>query len=328
MFVINRFTQNERNSMMLNLTEKQQDFLQNLLKRSRKTHFANILAKEKAGAAGNTEIAEQWEFIAYLDAGEDWRLESDLYCECGIKLRYQYIVKNKITNETKKFGSSHFEQHTGIPAELAREIKKGFDKIDYELDEILSKINAGWTLADEGIEVIPEAIDIAEDIQNHFDYQIPLLNRQVKRLENSLAAFYHEQAEAEGKKQFERIEAERLQKLKDEKQTIYLREQEIVQSDWWQYVKDDRKLSEAQQLGVIVYLKELAEPRFYISKVCEFLIHHYGATAERHGSGLYNILPDVGQFLQDLEDEGRIRFLKRVENMDRLYEVMDPFLQS
>src|SRR5699024_7951927 len=96
MSVVKRLTQNERNSIMATLNEKPQDFLQNLLKRSRRTHFANILAKGKAGIEGTTEIAEQWEFIVYLDAGENWRLESELYCECGIKLRYQYVVKNKI----------------------------------------------------------------------------------------------------------------------------------------------------------------------------------------------------------------------------------------
>lgn len=315
MSVIDRLTQNERNSIMLTLSEKQQHFLHDSLKRSRRTHFANVLAKGKAGAAGTTEIAEQWEFIVYLDAGENWRLESDLYCECGIKLRYQYVVKNNITNEIKKFGSSHFEQHTGIPAELAREIKKGFDKIDYELDEILSKINVGWTLLDEGIDLIPKEVDIAEDIQNHFDYQIPLLDRQVKRLQNNLSAFFHQQAEAE-----------RIQKLEQQKQTIHLTEQEIVQSDWWQHVKDDRRLSGAHQLGVIVFMKELDEPRFVISKVCEFLINHYEASAERHGSGLYKIISDVGLFLQDLENEGRLQFVKRVENMDRLYRVLDPYL--
>lgn len=326
MSVRDRLTQNERNSIMTTLNEKQQDFLHNLLKRSRRTHFANILAKGKAGAEGTTEIAKQWEFIVYLDAGENWRLESELYCECGIKLRYQYVVKNNITKEIKKFGSSHFEQHTGIPAELAREIKKGFDKIDYELDEILSKINAGWTLVDEGIDVIPKEIDIAEDIQKHFDYQIPLLDRQVKRLQDNLSKFFHQQAEVKRIQQFERAEAKRIQQLEQQKQTIHLTEQEILQSDWWQHVKDDRKLSTSHQLGVIVYLKELDEATFVISKVCEFLINHYEASTERHGSGLYKIISEVGLFLQDLENEGRLQFVKRIENMDRLYRVLDPYL--
>lgn len=181
-------------------------------------------------------------------------------------------------------------------------------------------------MLDEGIDVIPKEMDIAEDIQSHFDYHIPLLDRQVKRLQDNLSAFLRQQAEAKRIQEIKQAEAERTRILEQQKQTIHLTEQEIVQSDWWQHVKDDRELSTSHQLGVIVYLKELNEARFVISKVCEFLINHYDASAERHRSGLYKIISDVGLFLQDLENEGRIRFVKRVGNMERLYEVVDPYL--
>src|SRR5699024_9285371 len=94
-------------------------------------------------------------------------------------------------------------------------------------------------------------MDIAEDIQSHFDYHIPLLDRQVKRLQDNLSAFLRQQAEAKRIQEIKQAEAERTQILEQQKQTIHLTEQEIVQSDWWQHVKDDRELSTSHQLGVI-----------------------------------------------------------------------------
>lgn len=68
----------------------------------------------------------------------------------------------------KKFGITHFEEHTGIPPELAKEILKGFERIDYELDEILWKLSNEWNLSKEGIEYIPANIELPADIQAHY----------------------------------------------------------------------------------------------------------------------------------------------------------------
>lgn len=122
--MIIHLSKRERDNILQTLPDEQQHFLATFLKRGKKTAFANIMAKEKAGHSTNSEeIAEQWEFVDYIDAGPDWNARSTLYCECGRKLRYQYIVKNLKTEEIKKFGIDHFEEHTGIPGSLANKIK-------------------------------------------------------------------------------------------------------------------------------------------------------------------------------------------------------------
>ena len=64
-------------------------------------------------------------------------INPDTPCECGRPLRYQYIVEHKPTNEARRFGITHFEGHTGVSASIINEIKKGFNSIDYEQDELL-----------------------------------------------------------------------------------------------------------------------------------------------------------------------------------------------
>src|SRR5690606_25388474 len=113
-------------------TENQRLFLTEKLKRGKRTVFSNALAMGKGTYLGSDQDLEQeiqqWEFIDLLDGGEGNR---PYRCECGMSLRYQYIVKNIRSGEIKKFGRNHFEFHTGIPANIVKDIIKGFESIDY-----------------------------------------------------------------------------------------------------------------------------------------------------------------------------------------------------
>ena len=63
---------------------KQKQFIDEYLIRGRKTVFANVLAKGKAGGVGETEIekvANQWELQDFIDAGPSWRENPKLFCE-------------------------------------------------------------------------------------------------------------------------------------------------------------------------------------------------------------------------------------------------------
>ncbi|MGE8203864.1 hypothetical protein ACQKP0_04805 [Heyndrickxia sp. NPDC080065] len=176
------FNSQQRNKLLSSLEENPRKFLLEKMKRGKRTVFSNELAKGKGTFSGSDQELEkeiqQWEFIDLLDGGQGNR---PYCCECGMSLRYQYIVKNLETGEIKKFGKNHFEFHTGIPSNIVKDIIKGFERIDYELDEILFKVENGWdsTIVTKAIAL---KIDIPEDIQEHILLALPLLDRQMSRL--------------------------------------------------------------------------------------------------------------------------------------------------
>jgi hypothetical protein len=178
-------TNEERESLLSLLTEQQRTFIQEHVKRGKKTVFANQMAMDKGivlpESASNDDIEmllDEWVLEDYIDNG--FR-NPETPCECGRPLRYQYIVKHKSTNELRRFGITHFEEHTGIPSELVNAIKKGFTSIDYEMDELLNKIKQKWTL-EEAFPYIPSELILPADISAHLENNVPLLERQIKRL--------------------------------------------------------------------------------------------------------------------------------------------------
>lgn len=131
------------------LSEEQRQFLTDRLKRSKQTHFANVLARHKAdpdwkGEEGHDLDREMmsWVLIDIIDAGA---VSDRLRCECGKKLRYQYVVENTMTGAIKRFGITHFQEHSGLPPRVVKDIVNGLQRIDYELDDILWKQHNGWT---------------------------------------------------------------------------------------------------------------------------------------------------------------------------------------
>lgn len=176
------FEAEELAEILEELTEEQRVYLLERLKRGKRTLFSNELVKSKGTYSGSEQELDReindWEFIELLDGGLGNR---PFRCECGMPLRYQYIVKNTETGEIKKFGKDHFEFHTGIPASVVKEIIKGFTQIDFELDEILYKLMNGWDQ-----KVLSEAkamdIDLPEEVQDLLDLDLPLLDRQINRV--------------------------------------------------------------------------------------------------------------------------------------------------
>ncbi|UAL53614.1 hypothetical protein [Metabacillus dongyingensis] len=176
------FEAEERSEILEDLTVDQRSYLLERLKRGKRTLFSNELARSKGTYSGSDQELDReindWEFIELLDGGLGNR---PFRCECGMPLRYQYIVKNTETGEIKKFGKDHFEFHTGIPASVVKDIIKGFTQIDFELDEMLYKVMNGWDR-----KVLTEAkavnIELPEEIQELIKLDLPLLNRQINRL--------------------------------------------------------------------------------------------------------------------------------------------------
>ena len=187
-------TSTQRDELFSDLTNEQQTYVMNFLKRGKKTAFANVIARSKGrmipSGATDEEIRmllDDWILEDYIDAGF---VSDDLKCECGRSLRYQYVVRHAKTGETRRFGINHFEEHTGLPASIVREVVKGFMEIDYELDELLLKRQNGYPTYD-----IPEGLNLPQDIEQPLSLNLPLLDLQEKRL-NSLIRSYREEKEA------------------------------------------------------------------------------------------------------------------------------------
>jgi hypothetical protein len=213
-------SRNQRNYILQNLTPRQRTYLEEKMKRGKRTVFSNELIKGKGTyTSSDQELEEEileWEFIDLLDGGEGNR---PYKCECGMSLRFQYIVRNFKTGEIKKFGRNHFEFHTGIPANIVKDIIKGFEQIDYELDEILYKVDNGWNSS-----VVTKAIDykieIPTDIKEHIHLQLPLLDKQVNRLNRLIREIEEEKRlkEQEKLREEQRIkEQERLRILTEQR---------------------------------------------------------------------------------------------------------------
>ncbi|MBU9722408.1 MULTISPECIES: DUF3895 domain-containing protein [Bacillaceae] len=190
----------DRDEIFAKLTPAQQEFIQNSVKRGKKTIFANEMAADKGivlppGIESNEMeyLLDEWVLVDYIDNGFQ---NPETPCECGRPLRYQYIVKHKSTNEVRRFGITHFEEHTEIPAELVRRIKNGFQTIEYEMDELLIKLNDGWNIKDE-LPYLPDDYEFPADMQQHLDANVPLLDRQVKRLKQKELSFVSGQGERE-----------------------------------------------------------------------------------------------------------------------------------
>ncbi|QNG59372.1 DUF3895 domain-containing protein [Bacillus sp. PAMC26568] len=203
------FETHERTEILDSLTEDQRSYLLDQMKRGKRTLFSNELARSKGTYRGSDQELDreiqEWEFIELLDGGLGNR---PYRCECGMPLRYQYIVKNTETGEIKKFGKDHFEFHTGIPASVVKDIIKGFTQLDFELDEILYKVLNGWdsmilTLAKEF------EIDLPQEIQDHIFLKLPLLDRQISRLSRMV---YKEKQELNKKRQLQQLEEMRRSK--------------------------------------------------------------------------------------------------------------------
>lgn len=175
-------TVQERDQRLAELNDEQRRFLVEKMNRSRRTAFANAMARDKgyhipadAEFEDIEQLLEDWIYVGYIDAG---KVTSDLKCECGRSLRYQHHVEHKKTGESRKFGIEHLKDHLQIDASLVSTIMKGLDAVDYELDEVLTKIQNNWQ-PEPDIKNHPE---LTNEMLEMLELQLPLLDRHIRRL--------------------------------------------------------------------------------------------------------------------------------------------------
>lgn len=172
----------EREQYLDELPEAQRSYLTDQLARGKRTAFANAMAEAKGHYVPDDAepemiemLLDDWIYSGYTDAGS---VSPDLRCECGRPLRYQHRVTHKKSGEVRHFGIDHLREHLGIDAAVVSAIKKGFDAIDYELDELLIKLRSRWQPDTDW----SASEHLTADMRAQLAHGLPLLDRQIRRL--------------------------------------------------------------------------------------------------------------------------------------------------
>lgn len=188
----------ERDLLFQSLSDEQRHFLDHEMLRSRRTVFAQTMARAKGAEipeGASYEDVERfldgWIYIGYTDAG---MVSSEFPCDCGRPLRYRHRVKHKVTGQTMYFGIVHLGEHLKLDAKTVLLIKKGFDVLDREMDEMLVKVREKWAIQTALSVPIPAGFPFPNDIRAHLDVRLPLLDRQVVRLRKKIIDFIDQAA--------------------------------------------------------------------------------------------------------------------------------------
>lgn len=175
-------TEKEVNRLFQLLNDEQLGFLQNYLKQSKKSRWLEKLAHKK-GVVLHPDIPiediwnklNDWELKEVLDAGYGNR---SYKCECGMPLRFCYIVHHRKENKTYRLGETCLGHYTMMSAELIKDITDGFHKIDLERDGILLRHEKGWELPS-----VYSLLPLAEEIKTQIVIGLPLSSIQENRIE-------------------------------------------------------------------------------------------------------------------------------------------------
>ncbi|MGE6618378.1 DUF3895 domain-containing protein [Bacillus mycoides] len=305
-----------RLNILDSLTEKQKDFLQQHVKRGKKTVFANVMALDKGIVlpehATDTEIQmilDEWVLIEYIDNG---KRNADTPCECGRPLRYQYIVQHQTTKETRRFGITHFAEHTGLPAHIVKQIKDGFAAIDYERDELLVKLQNHWCLDDE-LSHFPNGFILPTDLKQQLDAGIPLLDTQFKRIRIEISLF--------------------LQELHTPpRQTEPIQDIGMASDSNGQVVLDlfqeiDYSIEQQENISYDLTYEHQKAIEYYLQKgvtsawvLCELLVKEHNAPKDRYATRKPKMYVPVCMYLDELVKQGAIRLVEKEGKLDRMYQ--------
>lgn len=292
-------TVQERDERLKKLSTTQRDFLLHHVKRGKRTVFSNIIALQKGAVLADDlsldeaeKTLEEWELVEVIDSGF---VNDQTRCECGRPLRYQYIVQHKRTNKILKFGLNHFEEHMGLPANVVTEIRKQFMSIDYELDELLEKIENNVNHENLFLNW-PEDLPIPKDIQEHLDANVPLLERQINRLQKLKSDYFRKQQNVidEAKQQIS------YSAIPDEEFNLF--NMEIVEETANKPIKINLNENNGQ-LEEIVY--QLVNRGIYgVMDICHILINDFGIHSERYKTGRPKLIVQIVNILDKYVEQG------------------------
>jgi len=179
-------SQNERERLLSQVTEAQRDFLLNKVKRGKRTIFGNIMVNEKISVIKTVDVTLQedekevldWTITDFVDFGKGNRFGK---CACGLTLRFMFTVKHLKTGKTIKYGKDHLSEFLNIGVKEIKGIISDLSAIDYELDQLLLKIESN----DYGYEIfykVSDKMEVPKDIKEHIEAKVPFLDSQINRL--------------------------------------------------------------------------------------------------------------------------------------------------
>lgn len=315
-----------RDQRLTNITDAQKDFLLNYVTRGKRTVFSNFIAEQK-GTLLSEDLSldeaerhlQDWYLKEIIDSGS---VNPDTRCECGRPLRYQYIVEHQITKKTLKFGINHFERHMGIPATVAADIRNGFTNIDYELDELLAKIEDGVDSTNYFLDW-PKDLIIPEHVSAHTKANVPLLDRQIQQLRILKERYYTENL---GKS----IEQAKVHILSDFPNSTSA-EPDLFNFDTF----DEPKNKPVQFDDVLLQLKENTKEGDFIfgdivyqlvlngvhgiNEISEMLIENFGASDARFLSGRAKIIVNIIKCLEPHVESGKLHVTNDSGIYNRFY---------
>lgn len=160
---------------------------------------------------------------------------NDLYCRCGRRVKFLFILESIGTNRVKKLslGLNHFQQEANIPKTITNEINNHLNKVQDHRDEILVRYRRGERFQrrtfDEAIQLgvfLDGQHEVLLEVCQEFkDADFPLTNRYKKRLYNCVR---------EAKKALrlqevaERREAEQLEKNRKQKEQFLMDQERLI----------------------------------------------------------------------------------------------------
>ncbi len=224
-----RLSIEEREKTLSLLITEQREFLENELKRGRRTIFENAMRDEKISAIKSVDTALEedekdvldWMITDFIDFGLG---NLDGQCACGRKLRYQFTVEHQKTGKTIQYGKDHLSTFLNIDVRDIDGVINELDKFDQELDELLWKINEN-EYGYEHYEKLPDKTVVSKSILKHIEVNVPLLDRQIQRLkryfERQMEAIIEEKLKIQRELEINKRQQdkERIEKLlKDKKQ--------------------------------------------------------------------------------------------------------------
>lgn len=303
----------EQKDRILNtLSSEQKSYLNDHVKRGKKTAFANEMAKDKGIVLPDSASSEEIESLL-----EEWVLEDCIDngfvnpltpCQCGRPLRYQYVVKHKTSNEYRTFGIKHFEEHSGLPSKIVKEILKGFNKIDYELDDLLQKISTGWSL-ENNVGPLPDGYVLSKEYEAAIGLGLPLLDRQINRLVRDIYQYIDEQELSRPVIEIE----ESSSVLKSVKNVVP--EGENLFLDLW---GNDEPIIQKGSIEDMAF-ELLKSGTSSVRIICELLIKKYNAPPERFVTGKPLFYPAVCLHFEALVKQGILRVEASKDMQDRQY---------
>lgn len=225
-----RLSADEREQLLLALNTEQRDFLENEVKRGRRTVFANVMRDEKITALKSVDITLQedernvtdWLIADFDDFGAG---NYGGQCACGRRLRYMFTVEHQKTSKRIQYGRDHLSVFLNIEVKEVNGVINELDRIDHELDELLWKIKDDQYYH-EYYERLPDKTVVSDSIKKHIEVNVPLLDRQINRLnkhfEKQMEALEEEQRKIQREVGLEKRQAEnrRIKELLRQKKKI------------------------------------------------------------------------------------------------------------